>query len=277
MGRARLEPPAMKRRFARLAASFAAALAASGAQAADRAPWPDAANTGPPPGLALKPSGELIVAEPGAVLSGLDIHGMVTVKAPNVTIVNCRITAASFSVVQIPANVTGTTVKTSEIDGVGHDNAGSNGINGQGTFVGNNIHHVENGVNVTGPSLIRDNYIHDLRASGTPHYDGIQIDGGHEVAILHNTIINDHAQTSAVMIDNYFSAVSNIRVDGNVLVGGGYTVYSSDGFKNGPVSGVSFTNNRMGTGRWGYSSIEGPPPEWRGNVDVRTGANLGAR
>lgn len=274
----------MRPRLTGPATALAASVLASWAQAADRASWPDAGDTGPPPGLALKPSGELIVTQPGAVISGLDIRGMVTIKAPNVTIVNCRITAASFSVVQIPADVTGTTVKTSEIDGVGHDNAGSNGINGQGTFIGNNIHHVENGVNVTGPSLIRDNYIHDLRASGTPHYDGILIDGGHDVATLHNTIINDHAQTSAVMIDNYFGAVSNIKVDNNILSGGGYTVYDGADFNKTPVTGVSFTNNHMESGHWGYTDFSGDTPVYSGNVNdgaaliakLNTPANAGS-
>jgi hypothetical protein len=239
--------------------------------------WPDATNTGAPANVALKPSGELVVTKPGTVISGLDIHGMVTIKAPNVTIVDCRITAASFSVVQIAPGVTGTIVKNSEINGVGSDNAGSNGINGEGTFIGNNIYNVENGVNVTGPSVIRDNYIHDLLASGSPHYDGVQIDGGHDVAIVHNTIVNPHAQASAIMIDNYFSPVSNIKIDGNRLVGGGYTVYSDGRFKGGAISGVSFTNNRMGKGRWGYSAFEKNRPVWRGNVDDKTGADLGSQ
>jgi hypothetical protein len=212
-----------------------------------------------------------------AVISGLDIRGAVTVKADNVTIVNCRITAATFSVVQIPDGVTGTTVRNSEIDGVGRDNEGSNGIDGQGTFVANNIHDVENGINIKGPSVIRDNFIHDLRASGSPHYDGIQIDGGHDVVISHNTVINGHDQTSAVMIDNYFGPVSNISVERNRLVGGGYAIYSDGQFNGGPISGVSIVGNRMGKGRWGYAVVRGNNPDWRDNVDDASGQALGAQ
>ncbi|MCI4677042.1 right-handed parallel beta-helix repeat-containing protein [Rhodoblastus acidophilus] len=264
-------------RLSVVAASLASVSVPAQPAAAATARWPDAANTGAPANVALQPSGELVITKPGAVVSGRDIHGAVTIKAPNVTIVDCRITAAGLGVVQIAPGVTGAIVKNSEINGVGSDNAGSNGINGEGTFIGNNIYNVENGVNVTGPSVIRDNYIHDLLASGSPHYDGVQIDGGHDVTISHNTIINPHGQTSAIMIDNYFSPVSNIKVDGNRLVGGGYTVYSDGRFKGGAVSGVSFTNNRMGKGRWGYSAFEKNSPVWRGNVDDRTGANLGSR
>lgn len=260
-----------------VAASLASASASAQETTSPALRWPDAANTGAPANVALKPSGGIVVTTPGAVISGLDVHGMVTINAPDVTVANSRITAASFSVVQIAPGVTGTIVKNCEINGVGNDNAGSNGISGEGTFIGNNIYNVENGVNVTGPSVIRDNYIHDLLASGSPHYDGVQIDGGHDVTISHNTIINSYAQTSAIMIDNYFSPVSNIKVDGNRLLGGGYTVYSDGRFKGGTVSGVSFTNNRMGKGRWGYSAFEKNSPVWRGNVDDRTGADLGSQ
>lgn len=239
--------------------------------------WPDATNTGVRAGVTLTPSGDVVVTQANAVISGLDIHGTVKINAPNVTLVNCRIMAANLSVVQIAQGVTGTVVKNSEINGVGSGNDGSNGINGEGEFIGNNIYNVENGVNVTGPSVIRDNYIHDLLASGSPHYDGIQIDGGHDVTISHNTVINSHNQTSAIMIDNYFSPISNINVDNNFLAGGGYTVYSDGRFKGGPVGGVSFTNNRMGKGRWGYRAFEKNTPVWRGNVDQKTGRDLGSR
>src|SRR6185437_14619687 len=103
-----------------------------------------------------------------------------------------------FSVVQVVPGSMGTTVKNSEINGVGSGNDGSNGINGQGTFIGNNIYNVENGINVTGTSTIENNYTHNLLASGSPHYDGIQIDGGvSNTLIQHNTIINAHNQTAA--------------------------------------------------------------------------------
>lgn len=265
-------------RISFVAASFVAAPAAAQNAASATAHWPDATNTGVPANVVLKPSGGLEVITPGALISGLDIHGMVTIKAANVTLVHCRITAASFSVVQIAPSVRGTIIKDSEINGVGSGNDGSNGINGQGTFIGNNIYNVENGINVTGPSTIVNNYIHNLLASGSPHYDGIQIDGHvSNVMIGHNTIINSHDQTSAIMIDNYFGPISNISVDNNIIVGGGYTVYSDGRFKGGLISGVSFTNNRMGVGQWGYRAFMKNSPVWRGNVVYKAGVDPSPR
>ena len=66
------------------------------------------------------------------------------------------------------------------------------------TFLRNDIHHVENGVYLTGGTniLIQDNYIHDLQSNWSgPHYDGIATGGGvSNIIIRHNTIINSMAK-----------------------------------------------------------------------------------
>ena len=160
-------------------------------------------------------------------------------------------------------------IQNCEINGVGSGNEGSCGIAGQGTFIGNNIYNVENGIALSsGNTLIQDNYIHDLRASGSPHYDGIQIDGGiSNVTIQHNTVINSHTQTAALMIDNYFGPISNIKVDNNLLVGGGYTIYSDAHFNGGSITGVSITNNHVGGGYWGPINFNNSSPVYTGNVE----------
>jgi hypothetical protein len=240
--------------------------------------WPDATNTGVPAGLKLVPSGGLVINTPGVVISGLDIRGAVEINASHVTLKNSRVRTARFNVIYIKPGLRGVVIQDCEIDGIGSGNAGSNGISGAGTFVRNNIHHVENGIVLNGSAVILDNYVHNLLASGSPHYDGIQIDGGiANVLIRHNTVINAHVQTSAVMIDNYFGPISDIVVDNNRLVGGGYSVYSDGKFGGGAISGVSFTNNRLGKGRWGYSSFVNNEPIWHNNVDDMTGRNLVSR
>lgn len=231
--------------------------------------WPDATNTGVPDGVTLLPSGDIVVTTPGTVISGLDIKGTVYIDADNVTIQNSKITSNSFSAVQIKEGSRGVVVQDNEINGVGTNNEGSSGITGAGTFLRNNIYNVENGLNI-GPgsgTLIEGNYIHDLKASGSPHYDGIQIDGGQSDTIVrHNTVINDYTQTAAVMIDNYFGPVTNILVTDNLLVGGGYTIYSDGQFNGGPMTGVEITNNRVGGGYWGDLNANSTSPVYTGNV-----------
>ena len=247
--------------------------------------WPDATNTGVPAGVTLTPSGDLVITKAGTVISGLDIKGNVYINAANVTIENCKITSSAFAVVQIKQGVTGAVIQNCEINGVGTGNDGNCGISGQGTFIGNNIYNVENGINLTGSSIIEDNYIHDLKASGSPHYDGIQIDGGiSNVTISHNTVINQWGQTAAVMIDNYFGPISNITVDDNILVGGGFTIYVDAQFNNNPITGVSITDNHMKSGSYGITNFNKSNPVYSGNVNdgasllaiLNTSANTGS-
>jgi hypothetical protein len=239
--------------------------------------WPDASNTGVPAGVTLTPSGGMIINTPGAVISGLDIRGTVYINAPNVTLENCRITSGDFYVVSVNAGITGAVIRDCDIIGSGVATNGNNGIGGQGTFLRNDISRVDNGIVVQGDStLIQDNYIHDMQAASA-HYDGIQIDGGiSNATIRHNTIINDYDQTSAVMIDNWFGPVSNVIIDNNRLSGGGYTLYSDGQFSGGPITGVSFTNNQLGEGRWGYTYFVNNTPVWQGNTNIGTGQSVGA-
>ncbi|MDF0494641.1 Ig-like domain-containing protein [Bradyrhizobium yuanmingense] len=219
------------------------------------------------------------------MISGLDIHGSVFINAPNVTLENCKVTTDAFYAVRVAPGVTGAVIQHNEINGVGTGNDGDYGIMGQGTFIANNIYNVENGIGVDGGNtLIQDNYIHDMIASGSPHYDGISIDGkNYDITIRHNTVINDHTQTAAIMIDNYFGPVSNVVVDNNLLYGGGYNIYSSAQFNGGSVTGVSITNNHMGGGYWGPTAFTGNTPVYTGNVEdsatlisiLNTSANSG--
>ena len=240
--------------------------------------FPNAANTGIPDGVTLTASGDVNVTTAGAVINALDVKGTIWVMAPNVTIQNCKITSTDWTSIWIKPGITGTIVKDCEISNVGSSPDGANGIVGAGTFLRNDIHDVENGFNISGPSTIQDNYVHDMNAPnvragtqwGGPHYDGIEINGGvSNVTIKHNTIINENGQTSAVMINNDFGPVSNITVDGNYLAGGGYTLYSDGSFSSTDrISGVQFTNNVLGEGYWGYYYFKGNSPTLTGNDEI---------
>jgi large repetitive protein len=232
--------------------------------------WPDATNTGVPDGVTLLPSGGIVITKVGTVISGLDIHGTVHIKAADVTVENCQITSNGWAVVQIQPDVTGTVVRDCTINGTGSapDGTGNQGIMGQGTFLRNNIYNVENGITLTGNNtVIQDNYIHDLNAGGSPHYDGIQIDGGiSNLTIRHNTIINSHGAAGAIMIDNDFGAISNVTVDNNLLAGGSFTIYSDAKFNSNPIAGVSITNNHIASGQYGPTLFRGNSPTYTGNA-----------
>lgn len=232
--------------------------------------WPDATNTGPPAELKLKSSAALTIDVAGTTISGLDIEGGVIVNADNVTIEMSRISGKAWAVIKIDPHQTGVVVRDCTIDGLGAapDGNGNQGIMGQGTFLRNNIFNVENGIVLTGNnSLIEGNFIHDLEAGGAPHYDGIQIDGGiSDVIIRHNTIINSHGAAGAIMIDNEFGPVSNVAIEGNLLAGGSYTIYSDGKFNDNPISGIAITNNHIGSGQYGPALIRKSRPRYLGNA-----------
>lgn len=232
-----------------------------------------AATTGVPPGTELSSvAGDMRIVRDGTVVDGKDVAGNIWIDADDVTIQNTRVTGAGFSVIQVKAGSRNVTIKDVEVDGKGLQ-AGSMGIIGPATVTGSNISGVENGLTPGSGSVLKGNYVHDLKAPGAPHYDGIQIDGGlSNITISDNFIdMHEHGQTSAVMIDNYFGPISDITVAGNRLIGGGFTVYSDGQFTGGTITGVSFINNQLGKGYYGYASIVNNSPVWTGNVDADTG------
>jgi hypothetical protein len=226
--------------------------------------FPDAQSTGVRDGVTLKQVGDMVVTTAGAVISGLEVHGTLRIEADNVTVRDCKIVnEGGWHGILIPDGNTGAVVEFCDIIGP------VNGISGTGTFRFNDFSSNDNGINVYGPSLIVDNYIHDMSGGADAHYDGIEINGGGGTTIRHNTIINDHSQTSAVMIDNYFGAVPGIIIDNNYLAGGGYTIYSDGRFSStDPITGVQITNNYLGQGYWGYYAFWDNSPLVSGNHEL---------
>jgi parallel beta-helix repeat protein len=232
--------------------------------------YPDDASTGVPTNLPLARATNVVLDVAGATVSGLDFQGTVTITAPNVTLRNCRISAKGWAALDIRSD--GVTVENCDIDGQAAPGIRGISISGNNVSIRHcNIHHTEDGIYLTGSSniTIENNYIHDLQSQWDgPHFDGIATDGGiTDVVIKGNTIVNPHGQTSAIMLSNYFGPVTRVRVEKNRLLGGGYTVYSDGQFGAGSISNVSFLDNRMGKGHYGYASINNNIPDWSGNID----------
>jgi hypothetical protein len=237
--------------------------------------FPDATNTGVSAGVSLtRHDGNLVINTPGVVIEGLDIRGYVSINADNVILRNCRVTTDHHFGVGVSGR--GVTVENCEINGQGAG-SGATGIAGGGTFLRNDIFGFENGIMVTQDNtLIQDNYIHDLLDSGVgPHYDGIAIHGMSggidNVTIRHNTVHNNHNQTSAIYIAPDLGSISNIVVDNNLLMGGGYTIHAGWTPGEPSVTGIQFTNNYLDGGAFGFANIVRISPVWQGNVDADSG------
>ncbi|GLR97788.1 MULTISPECIES: right-handed parallel beta-helix repeat-containing protein [Bradyrhizobium] len=246
----------------------------------DLSGFPNATNTGVPPGTTLKESDGFVISSSGAVIEGLDIRGGVVIDAPNVTLRNCRITYDGVYVVLIKGGISGTVIQNCEIDNLG---SGGQCIAGQGSFLRNNIRNCADGIAVGGnDTVIEGNYIHDMRGTPASHFDGIQADGNFShLTIRHNTIINENIQTSAIMVDNYAGPINDVLIENNLLIGGGYTVYINEVAKGqlvgGPVTNVTFINNQLFGWHWGGLDLRtelGNMPIISGNINKATGSAI---
>jgi hypothetical protein len=240
--------------------------------------YPDAETTGVTG--ALTPvdmgCGDYLVADDGALIENLDIHGTLLVTGDNVTIRNVRVrTTCNFIAVALIG--TGITFTDSEVDGSSTTGYGV-GIGDGAVMQRLDIHHVTDGM--TGDTdnwVAQDNWIHDLAdTSGQGHFDGIQFDGGQSnIDIVHNTI-SIPADTGTVNIANNDGPTFDVEVTDNLLAGGTYTVYVDDQFSSAPITDIRVTNNRFGWHTFGYWFLRTPHPTivFAGNVDDTTGQPL---
>ncbi len=240
---------------------------------------PSAATTGVPRGTRLRASGSVTVTRPGTVIDGLDIRGTLTIKASRVVVRNTRIRGSGFWVVTVDRAASDVVIKDVEVDGLGmRGQAGSSGIvGGSPTIIRTRVTGVENGLVPGSGTRVRRSYVHGLAAPGSPHYDGIQIDGGvRDISVTTSTVdVSDQTQTSAVMIDNYFGAVSDVSVTRNLLMGGGFTVYADGAFSDSDgIRTVTYAGNRLVRGYYGYHLVRNARVRWSGNVVDRTGARV---
>lgn len=237
------------------------------------------ATTGVPAGMQLTPSGSVTVDEPGAVVEGLDIDGTLTIRASDVTVRNTRVHGSAFQLVKVEDGATGVVLHRLEVDGEGREEGASGIVGGSPTITRTRVTGVENGFVPGTGTRIRHSYVHGLAAPGSPHYDGIQIDGDvRDISVTGSTVdVTDHGQTSAVMVDNYFGPSTGVVIDGNLLMGGGFTVYADGAFSGSDEITVSYTDNRMVAGHYGYSLVRGADVDWAGNVIDATGAPVRMR
>jgi len=230
------------------------------------------------PGHRLRSSGSVTVSKPGTVIDGLDINGTLTIAANNVTVKNTRVTSGNaYNIVKVDDSATGVTFDHVTVDGKGMNGTeGANGIYGPGTYNAVAVSGVENGFVPSSGATITGSWVHNLASPGSPHYDGIQIDGARSNITVKNSTVDltGLTQTSAVMVDNYFGAATNITITGNRLLGAGYTVYADGQFNSNPIT-VTYANNRIGKGQWGYALLRSSTVSWSGNTDARSGHALG--
>jgi hypothetical protein len=197
---------------------------------------PGPGNTGVPAGTALTVyNGDLTITTAGATYSGLDIHGYVVVKAPNVTIKNSIIRGGTGSIgngiVNDGAAGTNFLLEDSEVVPQ-YPVVGLDDIKGWNyTALRDNIHGSVDGLKMYGDNAtVEDSWIHDLvtyahdpaQNNGPSHSDGVQILSGNNLKIIGNTI--EGGNNTAVMITQNHGTTSNVAIENNWVSNGACTV-----------------------------------------------------
>jgi hypothetical protein len=224
---------------------------------------PGPGNTGVPPGTRLAVvNGDQTYSTDNQVISGLDIHGFVQIRAKNVTIRNSVIRGGpnprcNSSVLWIRADSgASATIEDSEIapsnpspclDGVWAVNA---------SLVRLNIHGTVDGVKAYDNVTLRDSYLHDLgwfasdpnQGGGPTHNDAVQTyEGNRHIVLRHNTMNPGSRGNAAYQVtQDGGKATTDIHVENNWLDGGGCTLNFSHHGGPTPMTGIFVSGNRFG-------------------------------
>jgi hypothetical protein len=275
----------------------------------DACGWAGPSSTGYPVGQVFSRSvtGGLVITTDNTLIDGWRISGGVQVRANNVVIRNSWITNNASGqngsgVVNINPGYSAT-IERSTLDGLNATHACIWDEGRSMTAVANNCSAVNDGiflwttvvgVDGTGDNAtIEGNWLHSfttLAANG--HIDGIQTEGAKHVLIRHNSIDVAQDQTAAISLWNGRKSTDDVRVEGNLLAGGGFTAYAEDysPSESSPAGGYSLTNvyfvdNTFSSvhygcvGYWGVWFTRGAPSDgWRrtGNKVLESGQLIDA-
>lgn len=226
------------------------------APTAPKAGFPTADNTGPTNTAKLKKhTGDIVVTKAGAVIENLDIYGVVTVKAANVTIRNSIVRGGAPKGYPLGL-ITNYGNKNLVIeDTLIHRSKAHvefNGIKGN-NFTARRVHiiggvdnvQIHSGHNVT----ITDSLLEDTdyfskdpgQSNGPTHNDSIQILSGENIVIRNNTI---RGATNFAILSGAHNGPINTQIQNNYLDGGHCTVKLQTG--RGYANKVTLTDNTFG-------------------------------
>lgn len=197
-------------------------------------------------------SGKIILDTPDEVVEGLDIAGIVELKAPGVVLRDCRVHAYTTSIiVRADAGVPGMRVEHCQIEcdtNLAGDKGPAGGVGalggGTGLYVGYcDISGFADGIKADGGSSVYErNYIHMHKPSGsTKHLDAIQGSGDSHFTVRQNVIdANIEAGGNACVLAQAWTGQANVftydvRIVENYLTGGNFTLYVIGGKSNQPL------------------------------------------
>jgi hypothetical protein len=225
--------------------------------------YPDPAygNVGVPAGTTLTPSRTMTVNTDGTVINGMDVTGYINVEATNVMIENTRVTMTGGGCgpsttcgnsdirVSCACNVTISHVELTADSGTTVEHAIRNSDGGHITVEYVYQHGPVDALCYCGASDIHDNYSIISLAIADDHLENIYVPGEETVSIVHNTLLNKYPQTANILANTADGGggpcANNLTITGNLLAGGGYTIYPCASANSVGSSTLDFENNRI--------------------------------
>jgi hypothetical protein len=244
----------------------------TGANRTPAAPvFPGGHNTGVRPGSAQTVHlGDLVVDQPGTVVSGLLVVGRIIVAAPGVAIRNTRVVArlaggsgaapCRCAILQ-SREAPDLLVEDTEIAG-GTAEPMEYGIAGERsglTVRRAHVYGVQIGISVSSDSIVEDSYIHDLVELGQGPSGVYTTGGDRNVVVRRNTILNPNSSGAAIMFRVDTGVMAHVLIEGNLLGGGEHAIYPGIG-KYG--YDVRVVGNRFSRGFFPDSGLAGPVFGW---------------
>jgi hypothetical protein len=191
--------------------------------------FPDATTTGVPPGTKLTPFPQTGYVELDHDLDGVDFTGVLVISKPGITIRNSRINADTFLAgIFNPDGHADVVVDHVDIVCTATDPPTGAGVVNVAVLTNTDISGCVDGVKAAAGSRIEGNYIHNLGFGPDTHNDGVQLEGGTDIVIQGNTIVqrdNGKRQAnSAVFVQDTTEEVRRVVIRSNYLDGFGFTV-----------------------------------------------------
>ncbi len=260
--------------------------------------FPNAMTTGlrvpPGPGGVITPgasadlptySGPNPITVNGTIVSGHQINSQLTINANNVTIQDCYFPINGQNVlgICISNNGTGNTIDHCEMNGCSSPGVGNGAspiyAGGSGLTISNcNVYGYAKSVYVTSPCTITNNFFWLVGYQTAEHEEQIYINGegtSNGINITNNSMSsnpNTGEEAGPIFLASQNGPTSNVLVQNNLLVGGGYPLFWDDKTTYARTN-CTIEDNNMGGGYYGETSYfaSNPTDPSYGTGNVVTG------
>jgi hypothetical protein len=194
----------------------------------------------------------MTITTPGTRIDGIELHGFLDIKAPDVVVTRSVIRGRATSVNKSLIHSTGARVTISDTTLVpSAPSVNIDGLKGYG-FTASRMDisgTVDTALIYGNDTTIEDSWLHDnshfqsdpAQGGGPSHDDNVQVQGGSNIRIEGNSMSGAH--NAAIQVTQDYAVTQNLTIRDNWLGGGGCTVNIAQKAR-GPIQGLVLSDNR---------------------------------